>query len=324
MPPPILKLDDIHLTFGGDPLLDGAGFQVEPGERLCLVGRNGSGKSTLLKIAAGLIEPQSGEVFRHPSATIRYLEQAPDVSGYRTVQGFAEAALGPGDDPHRVRYLLDHLALDGEADPRSLSGGELRRAALARVLAPQPDILLLDEPTNHLDLTAIEWLEGVLHGLKSAIVLISHDRRFLKTIVRATLWLDRGVVRRVDKGFDGFESWRDAILDEEARAQHKLGRAIEREEHWLRYGVTARRNAMSVGWRNCRPCAPATAIIAGRRARSRRRRPICARPASWRSKPKPSASPIAAAQSSRIFPFACSAAIGSDWSAPMASVRPRC
>jgi len=241
MAPPILKLDDISLTFGGDPLLERAAFQVEPGERLCLVGRNGSGKSTLLKIAAGLVEPQAGEVFRHPSVTIRYLEQAPDFGRHLTVRAFADAGLGPGDDPHRVRYLLDHLGLDGDADPRLLSGGEGRRAALARVLAPQPDILLLDEPTNHLDLPTIEWLEGELQRSKSAIVLISHDRRFLDAIARATLWLDRGTVRRLDKGFAAFESWRDAILDEEARTQHKLARAIQREEHWLRYGVTARR-----------------------------------------------------------------------------------
>ncbi|HET7411906.1 MAG TPA: ATP-binding cassette domain-containing protein, partial [Pararhizobium sp.] len=150
MAPPILKLDDIRLTFGGTPLLNGVAFQVEPGERICLVGRNGSGKSTLLRIAAGLAEAQSGEVFRHPSATIRYLEQAPDFLGFKTVEAYAEAGLGPGDDPFRVTYLLDHLGLDGRQDPASLSGGEARRAALARVLAPQPDILLLDEPTNHL------------------------------------------------------------------------------------------------------------------------------------------------------------------------------
>lgn len=150
--PPILKLDDILLTFGGTPLLAGAGLQVEPGDRICLVGRNGSGKSTLMKIAAGLAEPQSGEIFRHPSVTIRYLHQAPDFDGFDTVQAYAEAGLGPGDDPYRVAYLLQHLGLTGEEEPTRLSGGEARRAALARVLAPEPDILLLDEPTNHLDL----------------------------------------------------------------------------------------------------------------------------------------------------------------------------
>ncbi|WP_283195923.1 ABC-F family ATP-binding cassette domain-containing protein [Rhizobium sp. AN80A] len=241
MAPPILKLDDIFLSFGGAPLLAGAALQVEPGDKICLVGRNGSGKSTLLKIAAGMVEAQSGEVFRHPSSTVRYLEQAPDFAGYNTVQAYAEAGLGPGDDPYRVTYLLSHLGLTGEEDPKNLSGGEARRAALARVLAPEPDILLLDEPTNHLDLPTIEWLEGELQKTRSALVLISHDRRFLEKVSTATVWLDRGTSRRLDRGFAHFEAWRDQVLEAEEMEQHKLGKAIEREEHWLRYGVTARR-----------------------------------------------------------------------------------
>ncbi|MEI2299018.1 ABC-F family ATP-binding cassette domain-containing protein [Ensifer sp. MJa1] len=241
MAPPILKLDDIFLTFGGTPLLAGANFQVEPGDRICLVGRNGSGKSTLMKIAAGLAEAQTGEVFRHPSATIRYLHQAPDFDGYDTVQAYAEAGLGPSDDPYRVAYLLQHLGLTGEEDPKQLSGGEARRAALARVMAPEPDILLLDEPTNHLDLPTIEWLEDELIRSRSALVLISHDRRFLEKVSTATVWLDRGQSRRLDRGFAHFEAWRDEVLEAEELEQHKLGKAIEREEHWLRYGVTARR-----------------------------------------------------------------------------------
>ncbi len=241
MAPPILKLDDIRLSFGGTPLLDGASLQVEPGDRICLVGRNGSGKSTLMKIAAGLVEAQSGEVFRHPSSTIRYLEQAPDFAGFSTVQAYAEAGLGPGDDPYRVTYLLNHLGLTGEEDPRQLSGGEARRAALARVMAPEPDILMLDEPTNHLDLPTIEWLEGELQKSRSALVLISHDRRFLEKVSTAVVWLDRGLSRRLDRGFGHFEEWRDEVLEAEELEQHKLGKQIEREEHWLRYGVTARR-----------------------------------------------------------------------------------
>lgn len=241
MAPPILKLDDIFLSFGGTPLLAGAALQVEPGDKICLVGRNGSGKSTLLKIAAGLVEAQSGEVFRHPSATVRYLEQAPDFAGFQTVQAYAESGLGPGDDHYRVTYLLSHLGLTGEEDPKNLSGGEARRAALARVLAPEPDILLLDEPTNHLDLPTIEWLEGELQKSRSALVLISHDRRFLEKVSTATGWLDRGTSRRLDRGFAHFEAWRDQVLEAEELEQHKLGKAIEREEHWLRYGVTARR-----------------------------------------------------------------------------------
>jgi len=236
-----LKLDDIKLTFGVTPLLDGANLQVEPGDRICLVGRNGSGKSTLMKIAAGLVEAQSGEVFRHPSATIRYLEQAPDFAGYDTVQAYAEAGLGPGDDPYRVTYILEHLGLTGQEHPDSLSGGEARRAALARVMAPEPDILMLDEPTNHLDLPTIEWLEGELQQTRSALVLISHDRRFLEKVSTSTVWLDRGQSRRLNRGFAYFEEWRDKVLEEEELEQHKLGKAIEREEHWMRYGVTARR-----------------------------------------------------------------------------------
>ncbi len=241
MAPPILKLDDIFLSFGGTPLLAGAGLQVEPGDRICLVGRNGSGKSTLMKIAAGMVEPQSGEVFRHPASTIRYLDQAPDFSGYSTVQEYAEAGLTPGDDAYRVTYLLEHLGLTGEEEPARLSGGEARRAALARVMAPEPNILMLDEPTNHLDLPTIEWLEDELRKSRSALVVISHDRRFLEKVSTATVWLDRGTSRRLDRGFGSFEAWRDEVLEAEELEQHKLGKAIEREEHWLRYGVTARR-----------------------------------------------------------------------------------
>ncbi|WP_127597829.1 ABC-F family ATP-binding cassette domain-containing protein [Nitratireductor alexandrii] len=241
MAPPLLRLDAIRLTFGGTPLLDEVTLSVAPGEKIALVGRNGSGKSTLLKIAAGLVEPQDGEVFRHPAVTVRYLPQAPDFEGFSTVEDYVEAGLGPADDPYRAAYLIESLGLEAGADPQLLSGGEARRAALARVLAPAPDILLLDEPTNHLDLSTIEWLEDELSRTASAVVVISHDRRFLETVTRATVWLDRGVARRLDKGFAHFEAWRDTLLEEEEREQHKLGRQIAREEHWLRYGVTARR-----------------------------------------------------------------------------------
>jgi ABC transport system ATP-binding/permease protein len=241
MAPPLLNLDGIRLTFGGTPLLDGASLMVLPGDRIALVGRNGSGKSTLLKIAAGMVEAQDGEVFRQPSATVRYLPQAPDWQGAATVRAYVEAGLGPADDPHRATYVMEHLGLTGEELPERLSGGEARRAALARVLAPSPDILLLDEPTNHLDLPTIEWLEGELARSSSALVMISHDRRFLERVSRATVWLDRGVTRRLDKGFAHFEEWRDTVFEEEEREHHKLGRKIAREEDWLRYGVTARR-----------------------------------------------------------------------------------
>jgi ATP-binding cassette subfamily F protein uup len=239
--PPLLQLDEIRLSFGSERLLDGAALTVSAGERIALVGRNGSGKSTLLKVAAGLIEPQDGKVFRQPNATIRYLPQAPDTAGFTSVRDYVVAGLGPADDQNRADYLLDGLGLTGDEDPTTLSGGEGRRAAIARVLAPKPDILLLDEPTNHLDLATIEWLEGELVRSSSALVVISHDRRFLERVSKATIWLDRGTTRRLEKGFGAFEEWRDKVLEEEERDQHKLGRQIAREEHWLRYGVTARR-----------------------------------------------------------------------------------
>ena len=241
MAPPLLFLRDIHLTFGGTPTLEGADLSIAPGERLTLVGRNGSGKSTLLKIAAGLIEADRGERFVHPGATVRYLPQEPDLTGFATTLAYVEAGLGPGDPDYRALYLLNELGLTGNEDPATLSGGEARRAALARVLAPEPDILLLDEPTNHLDLPAIEWLEKEIGGLRSALVLISHDRRFLENLSRATVWLDRGKTRRTERGFAFFEEWRDQVLEEEERDRQKLDRKIVAEEHWVRYGVTARR-----------------------------------------------------------------------------------
>ena len=241
MAPPLLYLRDIELTLGGKPLLEGAELAVSPGDRLALVGRNGSGKSTLLKIAAGLLEFDKGERFFQPDATVRYLPQEPDLSGFATVLAYVEAGLGPGDDDYRARYLLEQLGMTGEENPKNLSGGEARRAAIARTLAPEPDILLLDEPTNHLDLPAIEWLEGEIASMRSAVVLISHDRRFLQGLSRATVWLDRGRARRLERGFGQFEAWRDEVLEQEERDAHKLERRIVNEEHWVRYGVTGRR-----------------------------------------------------------------------------------
>ncbi len=259
MPPPLIQLTDIGLTFGGTPLLAGTELAVSAGDRVCLVGRNGSGKSTLLKIAAGLIEPDRGTRFAQPDATIRYLAQEPDLSTYPTTLAYVEAGLAPGDDPHQARFTLEQLGLRGEEEPAHLSGGEARRAALARVLAPSPDILLLDEPTNHLDLATIEWLEQELAQRRAALVLISHDRRFLETLSRSTIWLDRGRTRRIELGFGAFEGWRDEVLAEEERDQHKLGRKIEAEEHWLRYGVTGRRK------RNVRRLANLQALRQSRR-----------------------------------------------------------
>ena len=222
-------------------MLRGATLSVSPGERLALVGRNGSGKSSLLRIAAGLRQADGGSRFLQPGVTMRYLAQEPDLSAFATVEDFVMAGLGPADEPYRAHQLLGDLGLTGQEAPARLSGGEARRAALAQALAPRPDILLLDEPTNHLDLPAIEWLERELNAMRGALVLISHDRRFLERLSRAMVWLDRGTTRRLEQSFEKFEEWRDTVLEEEERDAHKLARQIVREEHWLRYGVTARR-----------------------------------------------------------------------------------
>ncbi|MGX1308996.1 ATP-binding cassette subfamily F protein uup [Amorphus suaedae] len=239
--PPILTLQDIHLTFGRTTLLDGAEMTLGPQERLCLVGRNGSGKSTLLKIAAGIVEADSGRRFVQPGATIRYLVQEPDLSGFATVRDYVDDGLAPGDASHSGQILLEALGLTGDEEPGRLSGGEARRAALARALAPEPDVLLLDEPTNHLDLPAIEWLEATLKARRGALVLISHDRRFLEALSGSTTWLDRGTTRHLDRGFAHFEDWRDEVIAAEEKERSRLDQRIAQENEWLRYGVTARR-----------------------------------------------------------------------------------
>ena len=241
MAPPLINLRNIHLTFGGTPLLEGAEFVVSSGDRLCLVGRNGCGKSTLLKIVAGQVEADSGERFVQPGTSICYLAQEPDLSGFDTVLEYVEAGLAHGDDPSRSYYLLGHLGLNGDENPSTLSGGEVRRAALARALAPNPDVLLLDEPTNHLDLPAIEWLEQELKSMRSALVLISHDRAFLENIGQATIWIYQGTTRRMEQTFHQFEDWRDETLENMELDRHKLDRKIVRELHWLNRGVTGRR-----------------------------------------------------------------------------------
>ncbi len=241
MAPPLLNLQNIQLTHGGTPLLSGAELCVSARDRLCLVGRNGSGKSTLLKIAAGELDFDQGNRFLQPGRTVRYLPQEPDMSAFATTLAYVEHGMQDGDDHYRALYLLNALGLTGQEETKRLSGGEARRAALARVLAPEPDILLLDEPTNHLDLPVIEWLEQELKSLRSAIVLISHDRRFLSNLSSTTLWLDRGQTRLLNAGFSEFESWRDKILEEEELDRHKLNRQIVMEEDWVRHGVSGRR-----------------------------------------------------------------------------------
>jgi ABC transport system ATP-binding/permease protein len=237
----LLSLKDISLTFGGRPLLDKAELALADDEKLCVVGRNGSGKSTLLKIAAGIVEPDSGERFFQPGTTVHYLPQEPDFGVAATVAEYVEAGLGPMGEIWRVQHYLRELGLTGDELPSRLSGGEARRAALARALASDPDVLLLDEPTNHLDLPAIEWLEEELKSYRGALILISHDRRFLESLSNRTVWIDRGQTRRMERGFAHFEEWRDQVLEEEEKAQDLLAQRIATEEHWMRYGVTARR-----------------------------------------------------------------------------------
>jgi len=258
MSPPLLLLQDVTLTLGGKPLLDGVNFGVSAGERLCLVGRNGSGKSTMLRIAAGEIAMDSGTRFLQPGTTVRYLPQEPDLSGFATTLDYAADGLPPERD-YRARAMLAELGLTGEESTANLSGGEARRCALARALAAEPDLLLLDEPTNHLDMPTIAWLERELLSLRSAMVVISHDRRLLETLSRSVLWLDRGTTRRLDHGFARFESWREEVLEQEERDAHKLDRQIAREEDWMRYGVTARRK------RNVRRVAELAALRQQRR-----------------------------------------------------------
>ena len=237
---PLLQLNDISLTFGGDPVFDGLSLVVQPGDRVALVGRNGSGKSTLMKVMAGLVEPDSGEVIAGPGVSVGYMEQDPDLSGFDTLGDFASATLEPSE-MYRVERAGEGLKFDPARPVATASGGERRRAALARLMAEEPELMLLDEPTNHLDIEAIRWLEEELKGTRTAFVIISHDRAFLRELTRATLWIDRGMVRRQEKGFGDFEAWRDQIWEEEDTQRHKLNRKIKAEARWAVEGISARR-----------------------------------------------------------------------------------
>lgn len=238
--PPILTLSDVTLGFGGNPLFDGLSLAIQPGDQTALVGRNGSGKSTLMKVMAGLVEPDQGTRFLTPGLSVGYMEQDPDFTGFATLGDFATAALGPAD-LYRIEMAADGLKLNLSQSPETASGGERRRAALARILAEAPDLMLLDEPTNHLDINAIEWLQEHLAQTRSAFVLISHDRAFLSALTKSTLWVDRGIVRRQERGFARFEDWRDKIHEEEDQERHKLNRLIKAEARWAVEGISARR-----------------------------------------------------------------------------------
>lgn len=237
---PLLQLSDISLTYGGNPVFDGLDLVVQPGDRVALVGRNGSGKSTLMKVMAGLVEADHGLRVVPPGTRVGYMEQDPDLSAFATLGDYAAAGLDEGES-WRVEAAAEGLKFRPEAPVSTASGGERRRAALARLMAQAPELMLLDEPTNHLDIQAIEWLEAELRDTRSAFVLISHDRAFLRALTRATLWIDRGETRRREQGFEGFEEWREKVWAEEDEARHKLDRKIKAEAKWAVEGISARR-----------------------------------------------------------------------------------
>ncbi|AUM73898.1 ABC-F family ATP-binding cassette domain-containing protein [Paracoccus jeotgali] len=237
---PLLQLTDISLGFGGDPVFNELNLTLQPGDRVALVGRNGSGKSTLMKVMAGLVEPDRGEVVTPAGVRVGYMEQDPDLSAFQTLGDFAGAGLAPSES-YRVEMAAEGLKFDADRPVATASGGERRRAALARLLAEAPELMLLDEPTNHLDIEAITWLEDQLSRSRAAFVLISHDRAFLRALTRATLWIDRGEIRRQDKGFSAFEDWREEIWAAEDDARHKLDRKIKAEARWAVEGISARR-----------------------------------------------------------------------------------
>ena len=241
MAAPILAFEDLGLVQGSGWLFRHLDLHIGPNDRLALIGRNGAGKTTLLRLLAGAIEADEGRRTIVPGTRVILLQQEPSIAGFATLRDFAMA--GPGAPPaHAVDAIADQIGIDLDRDAATASGGERRRAAIARALAMEPDVLLLDEPTNHLDLHAIEWLENWLARFSGAFVAISHDRAFLMRLTRQTLWLDRGQMRRKEIGFGGFEAWTETVYDEEARNADRLDAKLKLEEHWLLRGVTARRS----------------------------------------------------------------------------------
>jgi len=237
---PLIQLSDISLTFGGNPIFSDLGFVVQTGDRLSLVGRNGSGKSTLMKVMAGLVEADAGHRVIPPGVSVGYMEQDPDLSRFETLGDFALSALDVSEH-YKVEIAAEGLKFDPDRPVKTASGGERRRAALAKLMAEDPELMLLDEPTNHLDIEAISWLETTLRESRNSFVVISHDRAFLTALTRATLWIDRGAVRRLEQGFGSFEAWRDKTWEEEDQQRHKLNRKIKAEARWAVEGISARR-----------------------------------------------------------------------------------
>ncbi len=241
--PPVYTLKGIKIRFGSKQLFEDVELYINQGDKISLVGRNGSGKSTLLKIIAGLIEPDDGDIFIQPNTKIGYMPQDADLSGYPDLRAVVALGLSENDgsSDYKVQMWIEQLEIAADADPQTASGGERRKATLAKALINQPDILLLDEPTNHLDMPTIEQLEKIIAAYNGAVVVISHDRRFLTNVSRTTFWLDRGTMRRNNKGFGSFEDWQDQVIEQEIIAQKYLNKKIAEETEWLHKGVTARR-----------------------------------------------------------------------------------
>lgn len=241
---PIYTLRDASLTFGVKPLFTSVNINICKGDKICLVGRNGSGKSTLLKIISGMIEPDNGEVFIQPGIKVAYMAQEADFSAYKTLKDVILSGLEtehPQEQAYKADILIGQLEINADANPQKASGGECKKAALARALISEPDILLLDEPTNHLDIATIEKLEEIVKKFSGAIVVISHDRSFLNRVSNATIWLDRGMTHSNNKGFSEFETWQEEILNQEIIKEKYLNKKLEEETEWLHKGVTARR-----------------------------------------------------------------------------------
>ena len=240
MSAPVLSYEGLGLVQGSGWLFRNLDIYVGERDRLALIGRNGAGKTTLFKLLANRVEADEGRRTIVPGTNVVLLEQEPDLTGFATLRDYTIS--GSGAPPlHEVEAIAGQLGIDLSREAATASGGERRRAAIARALAMNPDVLLLDEPTNHLDLAAIDWLEDWLNRFRGAFLVISHDRTFLTRLTKQTLWLDRGNVRRAEVGFGGFEAWQEKIYAEEARAAEKLDAKLKIELHWLQRGVTARR-----------------------------------------------------------------------------------
>ena len=240
MSAPLIQLSEVSLGFGKHDIFKNIDLVLNKGERTCLVGRNGSGKSTLLKLIAGKIVPDAGHVAVQKGIQISLMEQDPDLSSFSTLGDFAASKLS-SNEMYKIEAISNGLKLNLRQEVKFASGGEIRRAALAKIIAETPDLMLLDEPTNHLDIESIQWLEDLLRNLKCGIVIISHDRAFLRAVSKTTLWLDRGILRRNEKNFADFEDWRDKTWAEEDARNHKLKRRIKEESVWAVEGISARR-----------------------------------------------------------------------------------